>query len=113
DPFSGAVQYITGGGMSVDFTTGSMNVGLQSTLGSFSGSGDVSDFYQSGLFITTSDELYNGNMQGVFVANGAGAITNISVSGLQENTYQGTAVFQTGTPPVKVDVDVGVGQIVP
>ena len=113
DSFSGAVQYITGGSMSVDLTEGEgfLNVALHSTLGSFSGSGVVSDFYQSGLFITTSDELYNGNMQGVFVANGAGAITNISVSGPQENTYQGTAVFQTGTPPVKVDV--GVGQIAP
>src|SRR5690606_10121969 len=29
DSFSGAVQYITGGNLSVDFTTGSLNVGLQ------------------------------------------------------------------------------------
>lgn len=106
DSYTGAVQYITGGNMSVDFGTGDMNVALQSTLGGIGGGGDLVSFYNSeGIYISTSNEAYNGYMTGVFVANGAGAITSISLFGDTQQgyvDYQGTALFQTGTPPTVV-----------
>lgn len=102
DSATGAVQYITGGTLSVDFAQSALSVDLQSTLGAIGGGGDLFSFYNSeGISIGTSNEAYNGYMNGAFVANGAGVITSISLFGETQAgfvDYQGTGLFrETGT----------------